>query len=424
MKRDMTRKRKLILLAGLALVVFLPFENTTWAAARSEQDTPNGKVGGVVVSAQTGESLKGALVSLRLLGEVRNDEGRMITTVSGPDGRYHFSGLPPGSYELSTSKSGYDPRYSSRQRITLTRDESATKLVTRMWRTSVIAGRVRDPDGEPLPGARVTAYRVSYRDGERFLLRKSSALTDDLGEFRIFDLATGKYVVGATLKLPEAPQGVLALEWGSVFYPNATLASQAVPMKLAWGAEISIDLDLLPAPATSIAGVVLDEATGRACERCSVQASSMENDLPTTGHSVRTREDGRFVMRGLVPASYRLTASSTGLHQRTARREIQLGEGRIEEVTIAVGVGRDVAGAVDWPDSAPEDIVEELRSRTVSVMLSPEPGNPGSMSRSEPIERAGNAFFLGSSGFLVDVRSTPAPLCSFCGTGIDHCALA
>ena len=68
--------------------------------------------------------------------------------------------------------------------------------------------------------------------------------------------------------------------------------------------------------------------------------------------------------------------------------------------------------------------MEELRSRTVSVMLSPEPGNPGSMSRSEPIERAGNAFFLGSSGFLVDVRSTPAPLCSFCGTGIDHCALA
>ena len=33
-------------------------------------------------------------------------------------------------------------------------------------------------------------------------------------------------------------------------------------------------------------------------------------------------------------------------------------------------------------------------------------------------------IFLGSSGFLVDVRSTPAPLCSFCGTGIDHCALA
>ena len=31
---------------------------------------------------------------------------------------------------------------------------------------------------------------------------------------------------------------------------------------------------------------------------------------------------------------------------------------------------------------------------------------------------------FGSSGFLVDVRSTPAPLCSFCGTGIDHCALA
>ena len=33
------------------------------------------------------------------------------------------------------------------------------------------------------------------------------------------------------------------------------------------------------------------------------------------------------------------------------------------------------------------------------------------------------AVLFGSSGFLVDVRPTPAPSCSFCGTGIDHCAL-
>ncbi len=33
------------------------------------------------------------------------------------------------------------------------------------------------------------------------------------------------------------------------------------------------------------------------------------------------------------------------------------------------------------------------------------------------------ANLSGSSGFLVDVRPTPAPSCSFCGTGIDHCAL-
>ena len=33
------------------------------------------------------------------------------------------------------------------------------------------------------------------------------------------------------------------------------------------------------------------------------------------------------------------------------------------------------------------------------------------------------ALKKGSSGFLVDVRPTPAPSCSFCGTGIDHCAL-
>lgn len=411
MKRNMTQKRKLILLAGLAFAVFLQFENTTWAAARSEQDKPNGKVGGVVISAQTGEFLKGALVSLRLLGEVRNDEGRMITTVSGPDGRYHFTGLPAGSYELSTSKSGYHPRFSSRQRITLTPEKSTTTLVTRMWRTAVIAGLVRDPDGEPSPGARVSAYRVNYRDGEPFLQRESSALTDDLGEFRIFDLAAGKYTVGASLKLREAPQGVLALEFGSVFYPNATLPSQAARMKLAWGEELEIDLDLLPAPVTLIAGVVLDEATGRACDRCSVWASSMGNNLPAAaGHSVRTREDGHFVIRGLVPATYRLTASSPGRQQRMASHEIQLGEGRIEEVTIAVDAGREVAGVVDWDVSAPDAMVEELRSREVSVLLSPEPGNPSRMSRSEPIKAADNSFVLKNvppGAYRVRVASLP-----------------
>ncbi len=59
------------------------------------------------------------------------------------------------------------------------------------------------------------------------------------------------------------------------------------------------------------------------------------------------------------------------------------------------------------------------------------PGNGGSAIKAvlfEPqdivIDREKNIlYFSGSSGFLVDVRPTPAPSCSFCGTGIDHCAL-
>ena len=41
----------------------------------------------------------------------------------------------------------------------------------------------------------------------------------------------------------------------------------------------------------------------------------------------------------------------------------------------------------------------------------------------DPADERAPGIYLGSSGFLVDVRPTPAPSCSFCGTGIDHCAL-
>ena len=71
-------------------------------------------------------------------------------------------------------------------------------------------------------------------------------------------------------------------------------------------------------------------------------------------------------------------------------------------------------------ESVHDKLIERLKAAAESIHLGPTE-EPRSYMGAVISESAKNK---GSSGFLVDVRSTPAPLCSFCGTGIDHCALA
>ena len=77
----------------------------------------------------------------------------------------------------------------------------------------------------------------------------------------------------------------------------------------------------------------------------------------------------------------------------------------IADITRTKDAGHDTAAQ----DLAFRALAETQHPRALDVLV-------GSASHEDAI--------IGSSGFLVDVRSTPAPLCSFCGTGIDHCALA
>ena len=60
----------------------------------------------------------------------------------------------------------------------------------------VIAGRVLDEDGEPVERVQVSTMRYqSFRGSGNCCLR--GGMTDDLGEYRIFGLAPGKYCASA-----------------------------------------------------------------------------------------------------------------------------------------------------------------------------------------------------------------------------------
>ena len=358
-------------------------------------EEPKGEIGGAVISAQTGQALRSTLVSLRLLTAEMKGEAPQITAVTGLDGRYRFVGLPAGNYELHFSKSGYQPRQNRSLRLSLNADQVVTDLVTKLWRPAVLAGRVVNVAGEPVYGARVEAYRRVYSDSGPYLKIEGSATSNDLGEYRILDLAPGDYIAGVTVKQAEAPPGILSYEYSEAYYPNARSPSEGVRIKLTWGEEAHwVDFQLSPALPTAVAGVAQDAALGGPCADCIVSvAGTGDLNIQAPGRSVRTRKNGTFGIAGLAPGRYRLTASTIGMNPRIGSAEVQVAPRSVSQVAVAAGNGYEVAGTVVW-EEPPATSREEQQPKPLQVCLTPEPGTPQAPIRPASVPPNGGPFVL------------------------------
>ena len=62
----------------------------------------------------------------------------------------------------------------------------------------MITGHVVDFDREPVPNARVRAYALLFRGARTIISPVARAETDDLGEYRLYDLWAGKYIIATS----------------------------------------------------------------------------------------------------------------------------------------------------------------------------------------------------------------------------------
>ena len=154
---------------------------------------------GRVVNALTGEPLKKAgLFLLSSEPPPRDTPQTLYSTVSGPDGHFAMTNLPPGPYWLSVDRSGFTRAgYGARtpgQRgamIHLSRGQTLTDVDFRLTPQGIVLGRVVDEDGEPVINAQVQLLRLHYAQGKRQLgeaHRWPPIGTNDLGEYRVFGL--------------------------------------------------------------------------------------------------------------------------------------------------------------------------------------------------------------------------------------------
>jgi hypothetical protein len=315
-----------------------------------------GRIEGVVVSTKTGEPLRSARVMLTarprsgFRGRLPDD----LYAFSGIDGAFAFSGLPPGDYTVFAVKAGYGFRYGIDidSRVQLGQDETRDDVVLRLPPSAVVTGRVLDAYGEPLVGASVTTLTRGYYAGETRWRPMHSGETNDLGEYRLFGLAAGRYVIAASSPRSHGPPGVAFHEFAASFYPGADSPDQASALALSWGSEVAgIDFRLAPAPETAIQGFVVNGSTGEPCGECTVL---LQHDSGLRDFGFTPTREGVFLMQGVAPGPGWVMASYRGPAGR-ASQSVFVPTSGATDVKLVVGNNPSLSAEVVLEDPPKEE---------------------------------------------------------------------
>ena len=230
-----------------------------------------------------------------------------------------------------------------------------------------------------MQGATVEVVRTKSEFRERPVVEAGSgSSTDAEGRFRIERLVPGRYLVRA--RLPASAGAPLNF----VYVPRTTTSSQATPVDLQAGADVTIGITALAVPAVAVGGRVVD-ADGTPVKNATITLTNLNEEAippvyfgPAGPHvsaginpleSVRTDGSGRFVVPGVREGLYALQAVVRGTGLRTpvvaaGVAEVEVGTSTIDSLTIkllpcARMTGRFLFNGLETPD--PERSVVEMR---------------------------------------------------------------
>lgn len=243
--------------------------------------------------------------------------------ISGDDGRFIFASVLPGEYRIRVSKAGY----ASDAGLTFGGPARSSTVVTAgsavdvgdlpLERGGVITGRVLGVDGEPVAEARVSPLRRRETTGNRLQQMPpafptgSPVQTNDLGEFRLFGLAAGDYLISASPRLApgEAMTHATTVET-TTYFPSTPDINAATSVTVTPAAETNgIEIRLAKVPAFRVSGIVVD---GNGQPMAGAMVMLMRTNPVGIGGpngSVRTRQDGQFTVNGVVAGAYHASAA-------------------------------------------------------------------------------------------------------------------
>jgi hypothetical protein len=236
-------------LTNLRLKVLLLSFATAVITAAQTADMRTATLEGIVKNLKTGEPLADVRVTAApevMPGSLAPAPAPTATKTATTDaeGKFSITAMPPGRYFLSATRTlFFRPRRDAGPiAVTLTEGQRLTGIQVLLSPTAVIAGRVIDENREPLRSVRVEAVRREYRDGQRVWLSSTQSMTDDRGEYRLFNLTPGTYYVRATQS-----------NTTTLYYPGVPDSQNAVPVSVEGGSEAAaIDIGIRRLPEYSV----------------------------------------------------------------------------------------------------------------------------------------------------------------------------
>ena len=324
---------------------------------------------GRVLNALTGEPLRKAQITLRS----RTAPDTSYRLASDEQGSFSLASILSGDYDAVVQRPGFVPLAKP---VSLVSGDTTAETILRLVPQGVMAGRVVDRDGDPIPHVTVNAIQSRYEGGIRRYLVAGSTVTNDLGEYRIFGLTPGTYYVG----------GVYHGDAGdaAAYYPGTLLAGQAVAIDVSAGNEArGLDLTLSDMRSVSIRGIIQapPSVPVRGVTITAVPCDSGPLDRVST--SVRNA-DGAFELRGIGAGCHLLAADSFGAGKRySARLPLNVSDSNIESLQVNLLPPVHLIGRVRTDaNSLPKHggITISLVSRSSQVTATGSPADDGTLS--------------------------------------------
>jgi protocatechuate 3,4-dioxygenase beta subunit len=352
---------------NINLMIDVPPEIDQAAAKRTDPDPDSsGSLSGRIVD------LDGAPIA------------RAVVLVSGPNvsrevetdarGNYRIDRLSPGDYMVEARKRGFEARrYGQHRRLAARSSAISTRVAVRngqhidsidvmIARAGVITGTIVDEFGEPMQDVLVSPLQLRVFAGHpRWVLMRGAVRTDDRGQYRLFDMLPGSYVVKAAVgETLTATSGYLPL-----FHPGTPRPNEATPTKVDFAATTTgIDFVLRPTATHTVAGVVRD-SSGKAPAHAAVTlaVSGRSGTAQADGSFVNSSADGSFAFTNVGPGEYVVQAwvhdaggVATTSSDQLAASFVTVTASDPPLLSMTLGPGATLAGRVRYegrPDAPP-----------------------------------------------------------------------
>lgn len=302
------------------------------------------RIEGIVVDA-TGEPIPGAELGLRRTTAFgQNGVGftpKSAETLGGwrieaaEDGRFRSQPLPPGTFDVVASKTGYVQVQQTK--VAPGRGELRLTLKKRGGIEGIV---VAAADGQPIVEFEVAAIRPfdmqSLLDPTFFEHVRHAFIVHKEGRFLLDDVAPGKYTLAVT---------------AGGFARNETLGIVVKEN------EVTRDVRVTLQPEALIRGVVVDKTTGSPLSHVRIttrqgMAAMMPDPL---AHGVETQTDarGEFALSGLAAGKYTLAATKR-TYAPGSSEAITLATGETRQgLKIALAKGARLSGRVARKNGEP-----------------------------------------------------------------------
>jgi hypothetical protein len=301
-------------------------------------------------------------------------------------GKFAFAGLEPGTYWLAVRHDNYsNQQYGARkpgqpgEPILLAPGTKKNDLELRLSPYATIAGHIRDEDGDPVQQVPVGLMAYQYTNSGRVLIERRTVFSNDLGEYRHFNLAPGKYYIRVS-----SPTSLRGLREGggagdtqdsfiAVYYPNSPDPSAASQLELTPGQQLtSVDFTLRRTHAATISGRLVKPTGGTGLS----VGLKLVTDGGTWSYSPSSAiddADGKFEMRGIPAGAYSLYGfCNVGDRRYSANLPIQVGGADIDKLEVHLAAPTDVTGHVRIEGETP------VKLSQVGVILNGQVSSPGS----------------------------------------------